>query len=274
MLFRLLPRELRLFCLLKSASSPETLSFQKDMPICNNCNNHFIEEMPAGGSPPFQQADIGSCECLLKLDLSADNLREETVDMNTGKSSYGSDLPSQWVFASKLLPPKLMSSLQGQKLPSNTSGRKTPVLPVRSSSLGSPLSNAMKRPIGMMSENMPNLANWTPSLPTCMSDATTNCVPSKRRILPQQLWNGKLKFFGDQPVPEKVEELGMKPDWTPTRKTREQNFGTDTIVKRMLFQMSSEGLLMLVTYFAGSTGIPYWQKSREVAVFWLLNEFG
>lgn len=124
------------------------LSENKLMPECPNCSNPTDPRMHAGGLLPCRLLRFGQCGCILKVDLCADNWKEEMVAMNTGKSSSGSEVPYLWVPASKLLPKIPTLNPLAQKLPSTTSGKKTPELPARNSSLESPLSSVMTRRTG------------------------------------------------------------------------------------------------------------------------------
>ena len=108
------------------------------------------------------------------------------------------------------------------------------------------------------------------SPPTSESVLTMPSSELRRTTYNQSPLRERSTYFGDQLVPGRVEERGMRPDSMRTLRIRGRNFGTVMQATNTWSWTNSEEQLTLPTFSAGSIDIlsslrtrgdqPYWQQ--------------
>lgn len=167
-----------------------------------------------------------------------------------------------------------MPNSQDQTQPGNTSGKKTPVSQVPSSSSESyPLEETLS-PIGMPSEFVQLQGIYKQYLPTFTFGVITNSAELAKTIYRRLEWSGPVQFSGAKLALASRVGPGKKPVWTLTLKTQTPNSGTVTEIIEMLLLMNLEVLSQYPTSSGGLTVIRSLWKSKDPRLCCELSDSG
>jgi hypothetical protein len=153
-------------------------------------------------------------------------------------------------------------------------GKKTPVLPERSSSLEHLQFDAMQQLTGMPSDKLLSWATFEKYHPTYTFAVTINCEELAKTIYRQLQLNARQLCSGVVLGLESRVVLGQKQAWTLFLKTRSQSFGTVTVVRKMLLLMNFEELSVFPIYSVGWIAILVTLKLKGVQCLCVPAESG